>query len=308
VSTPKWQKNTGTLKRLLIWVAILASWEMAYRAANWDWVQQLEQRTLGAQWEWASDIFPAPSHVLDATVKMLGGHTASGEPLHQGWPWPSRADDKRPGHTASWYDSPLTTALLTSGGRLIIGFGISILAGATLGLLMWRFEEFDKFIGPVFLGLQTLPSVCWVPVAVLCLGINESGILFVLVMGSFSAAALSLRDGLRTIPPLYPRAGLMLGASGWRLYRYVLFPASLPALAGSLRTGFSFAWRSLMGAELIFIVERRGLGFLLQTGRDLEGIGQVVAVMIIMVVIGMLADRFVFAVVQRKVQARFGLA
>jgi NitT/TauT family transport system permease protein len=263
---------------------------------------------LGAQWEWESDIFPAPSNIIDAIFKMLGTRTAFGEPLHNGWPWHGELSDKPHSAVHHWYDSPLSLALVYSGQRLLIGFVISILAGATLGLLMWRFDSFDKFIGPVFLGLQTLPSVCWVPLAVLCLGINESGILFVLVMGSFSAAALSLRDGLRTIPPLYPRAGLMLGASGWRLYRYVLFPASLPALAGSLRTGFSFAWRSLMGAELIFIVERRGLGFLLQSGRDIDGIGQVVAVMIIMVVIGMLADRFVFAIIQRRVQARFGLA
>ena len=281
---------------------------MAYRAANRAWLQQAEQRVFNAQWEWAADIFPAPSHIVDATLKMLGVQTAFGEPLHRGWPRPDQPDQRQHQAIQHWYHSPLSMALVYSGGRLIAGFTISVLAGATLGLLMWRFDPFDRFIGPVFLGLQTLPSVCWVPLAVLCLGINESGILFVLVMGSFSAAALSLRDGLRTIPPLYPRAGLMLGASGWRLYRYVLFPASLPALAGSLRTGFSFAWRSLMGAELIFIVERRGLGFLLQTGRDLEGIGQVVAVMIIMVVIGMLADRFIFATVQRKVQARFGLA
>ena len=281
---------------------------MGYRAANAAWVQQAEQRVVGVQWEWASDLFPAPSHIVDATLKMLGMHTAFGEPLHKGWPRTDQQDQRRPEHVHHWFNSPLSMALLYSSERLIVGFTISILVGATLGLLMWRYDAFDRFIGPVFLGLQTLPSVCWVPLALLCLGISETGILFVLVMGSFSAAALSLRDGLRTIPPLYPRAGLMLGASGWRLYRYVLFPASLPALAGSLRTGFSFAWRSLMGAELIFIVERRGLGFLLQTGRDLEGIGQVVAVMIIMVVIGMLADRFVFAVVQRKVQARFGLA
>jgi NitT/TauT family transport system permease protein len=157
--------------------------------------------------------------------------------------------------------------------------------------------------------LQTLPSVCWVPVAILVLGINERGVLFVLVMGTFSAVALSLRDGLAAIPPLYPRAGLMLGASGWRLYRYVLLPASLPALAGSLRQGFSFAWRSLMGAEMIFALEKwGGLGFLLENGKDFNDIAQVVAIMVVMVIVGMLADRWVFAVVQRKVQRRFGLA
>jgi NitT/TauT family transport system permease protein len=101
----------------------------------------------------------------------------------------------------------------------------------------------------------------------------------------------------------------MLGARGWRLYTYILLPASLPALAGSLRTGFAFAWRSLMGTELIFPVEKyRGIGFLLETGRNFSDVAQVVAVMIIMVVIGMLADRWIFAILQKRVQARFGLA
>ncbi len=276
---------------MLIWLMILACWETAYR-------------TIG----WKSYTFPAPSHVIDKTLELLGIHTGFGYPLRAGWPSvpiEDRSPDLRAG---PWYDSPLLWGLRVSGLRLIEGFVISIAIGATLGLLMWRFEEVDKFIGPLFLGLQTLPSVCWVPLSVLALGLNERGILFVLVMGSFSAAALSLRDGLRTIPPMYPRAGLMLGASGWRLYRYVLLPASLPALAGSLRTGFSFAWRSLMGAELIFAVDRNGLGFLLENGRNFSDVAQVVAMMVIMVAIGMLADRWVFAILQKRVQARFGLA
>ena len=99
----------------------------------------------------------------------------------------------------------------------------------------------------------------------------------------------------------------MLGARKWRLYRYVLFPASLPALASSLRQGFSFAWRSLMGAELILVADQHGLGFLLKTGEDNALIAQVVAVMIVMVVIGMLADRFAFAPLERRVHTRFGL-
>jgi NitT/TauT family transport system permease protein len=258
--------------------------------------------------DWTANKFPAPSHILDASLRMLGVQSGFGEPVRAGWPRLPKELRSVPRHPKPWFDSELLLGLRYSGERLLIGFVISMGAGAALGMLMWRVEGVDKFIGPLFLGLQTLPSVCWVPLAVLVFGINETGILFVLVMGSFSAAALSLRDGLRTIPPLYPRAGAMLGARGWKLYRYVLLPASLPALAGSLRTGFSFAWRSLMGAELIFFVERRGLGFLLQTGRDFSDIAQVVAVMVIMVGIGMLADRWLFAVLQRRVQARFGLA
>ncbi len=198
-------------------------------------------------------------------------------------------------------------ANVVSGVRLLVGFAVSIALGATLGMLMWRFRPLDEFLGPLFLGLQTLPSVCWVPLGIIAFGLNEAAIQFVLVMGSFFAIAIGLRDGLRVIPPLYQRAGRMMGASGWRLYRYVLLPASLPALASGLRQGFSFAWRSLMGAEFVFVVERRGLGFLLQTSRDTVDPAQVMGLMAVMVVIGMAADRLVFARLQGWVSRRFGL-
>ena len=234
---------------------------------------------------------------------MLNIHTAFGDPLNARWPLPENPQST----SKSVIQSPLVIANVVSVSRLAIGFSFSIVLGGLLGLAMWRFRSLDEFLGPLFLGLQTLPSVCWVPLGILTFGINETAILFVLIMGSFFAIAISLRDGLGTIPPVYRRAGLMLGASGWRLYRYVLLPASLPALSSSLRQGFSFAWRSLMGAELLFMVERHGLGFLLSTGRELNDVAQVVGVMVIMVLIGMLADRLAFARLERAIHHRFGL-
>jgi NitT/TauT family transport system permease protein len=272
-------------------VAILALWEGAYRVT-----QAVDPKA------WRPWNFPAPSHVLDAALTMVNIHTNFGDPINTpGWP-------RQKVETLPNVDRfPLITANIISLTRLVIGFFLSILLGGLIGLAMWRWTELDQFLGPPLLGIQTLPSVCWVPLAILLLGLNEEAILFVLVMGSFAAVAISLRDGLRTIPPLFPRAGLMLGARGWKLYRYVLLPASLPALATSLRQGFSFAWRSLMGAELILAVKYQGLGFLLQTGRDNSDVAKVVAVMIVMVIIGMLADRLVFAKIQARIQTRFGL-
>ena len=87
-----------------------------------------------------------------------------------------------------------------------------------------------------------------------------------------------------------------------------MLPASLPAVSSSLRQGFTFAWRSLMGAELILMADRHGLGFLLDSGRENSDIAQVIAVMIVMVVIGMIADRFAFGPLEKRVHARFGLA
>jgi NitT/TauT family transport system permease protein len=239
---------------------------------------------------------------------MLGFSTGFAEPLHPGWPRASQPPIVRAPAIERLARSQLISANIVSAIRLVVGFAISLLLGATLGLGMWRWVSLDEFLGPLFLGLQTLPSVCWVPLAILVLGLNESGILFVVVMGSAFGVAISMRDGLRTIPPLYRPAGLMLGAGGWRLYRYVLLPAALPAVASSLRQGFSFAWRSLMGAELILPADNHGLGYLLDVGQNNGSIAQVVAVIIIMVIIGMLADRFAFAPLEKRVHTRFGLA
>jgi NitT/TauT family transport system permease protein len=242
-----------------------------------------------ASWEaafriigWRDYVFPAPSTLLVSLKELL-------QPL------------------IAFGGRPLVVGVVVSLLRLAIGFTLSILLGAILGVMMWRFKPLDEFLGPLFLGLQTLPSVCWVPLAVLTIGLNEEGILFVVVMGSFFAIAIALRDGLRAIPPIYQRAGAMLGTSGWKMYRYVLLPASLPALASSLRQGFSFAWRSLMGAELIFAVDRHGLGFVLHIGRELNEVGWVVVAMAVMVIIGITADRFVFSELEKVIHRRFGL-
>jgi NitT/TauT family transport system permease protein len=228
---------------------------------------------------WRPWIFPAPSHVIESLVHMAGAST----------------------HYA------LPTALAISVARLATGFVISMTLGMLGGIALWRWPALDRTFGGFFLGLQTLPSVCWVPLSVLLFGLNETGILFVLVMGSTFAMAIGFRDGLRTIPPVYEKAGLMMGARGWSLYRHVLFPACMPAFVSSLRQGFSFAWRSLMGAELIFMVKAQGVGYLLHQGREFADIAQVIATMTVMVLFGMLLDRAAFAPIERRVHARFGL-
>jgi NitT/TauT family transport system permease protein len=244
---------------------------------------------------------------VDSLLGLLNFNTGFGQAVKHGWP---RVSGQPIVGDGGFFHSPLIIANLTSALRLLLGFLASIIIGIVLGGVMWRLKPVDEFLGPFALGLQTLPSVCWVPLAIIFFGYSESAIQFVLVMGSTFAIAISVRDGLRTIPPLYQRAGLMLGASGWKLYPYVLLPAALPAMASGLRQGFSFAWRSLMGGELVFgaALTPKGLGVLLDDGRNIGGPAQVIGIMIIMVLIGMFADRLVFAPLERKVHKRFGLS
>lgn len=201
-------------------------------------------------------------------------------------------------------DRTLIVATLTSLKRLAIGYGLALAIGVPLGLLLGRIRWLDDTIGAVALGLQALPSICWLPLAVLWFGLNELATQFVVIMGSLMAVTLATRDGVNIIPPLYVRAGRVLGSRGWRIYRYVIFPAALPAILTGAKLGWSFAWRSLMAAELLYTGV--GLGSTLMMGRELHNMALVVAAMGVIMALGLLTDRVFFGALERSLYLRWG--
>ena len=154
--------------------------------------------------------------------------------------------------------------------------------------------------------LQSLPSICWLPMAVLWFGLTEKAILFVVVMGSLLSVTISMETGRRQLPKIYSMAGRNLGAKGLKLFLYVTLPASLPYIVSGLKQGWAFAWRSLISGEMIFV--SLGLGQLLMMGRDLNDMNQVIAVMILIVAIGYVVDGLVFRTIERRLQHKWGLA
>ncbi len=189
--------------------------------------------------------------------------------------------------------------------RVLIGFGISAAAGMALGLALGRSRALDETLGSLVLGLQTLPSICWLPLALLWFGLSETAILFVVVMGALLSITLATEAGVKNTPPLYLRAARNLGASGWRLYALVILPAALPAIITGMKLGWSFAWRSLMAGELLYV--SLGLGQLLNVGRELNDMSQVIAVMLVIIAIGLAVDRLIFAPLESRVRERWGL-
>lgn len=202
-------------------------------------------------------------------------------------------------------DGSLLIALGTSLRRIFIGFGISLVGGTVLGVATGRIGLLHDTVGSVLVGLQALPSICWLPLALLWLGLTEEAILFVVIMGAFIAMAVATETGIRQIPPLYLRAARNMGARGFRLYLDVILPAALPGMISGMKLGWSFAWRSLMAAELLYV--NLGLGQMLMMGRELSDMAQVVLVMFILIIIGLLFDKLIFARLERIVQERWGL-
>ncbi|WP_254151054.1 ABC transporter permease [Candidatus Chloroploca mongolica] len=197
-------------------------------------------------------------------------------------------------------------AALVSLRRLAIGYSISLSLGLVLGLLLGRNKLIQETVGSLVLGMQALPSVCWLPLAILWFGLNERAIIFVVVLGALFSITLGVEAGVKNTPPVYLKAARNLGARGVRLYTQVLLPAALPAILNGLKQGWSFAWRSLMAGELLYYT--LSLGNLLQTGRDLNDAAQVMAVMVMIVIVGVTIDQILFAPVERRVRERWGLA
>ncbi len=206
---------------------------------------------------------------------------------------------------AGFADGSYPFAIAISLRCLAIGYVISLAVGIPLGLLLGRVRLVQDTVGSVVLGLQALPSICWLPLALLWFGLSERAILFVVVMGAMLSLSLATADGVRNTSPLYLRAALTLGARGWQLYPMVILPAALPAIVSGMKIGWSFAWRSLMAGELLYV--SLGLGQLLTMGRELNDMSQVIAVMFIIIALGLLVDRALFASIERRLRERWGL-
>ena len=207
--------------------------------------------------------------------------------------------------TSGFADGSLTKATLSSLGRLFLGYGLSLAVGVPLGLVWGRSRLVQDTVGTVILGLQALPSITWLPIALLWFGLSEAAVLFVVFMGAVWSIAISTKDGILNIPVNSLRAAKNLGARGLFLATQVLVPAALPSVVSGMKLGWSFAWRSLMAGELLYY--GIGLGQQLNQGRELNDMSLVVAVMLIIITLGLVFEKLVFQPVERAIRAQFNL-
>ena len=208
-----------------------------------------------------------------------------------------------------WGRGRIQEAVLTSLQRGVLGFGLSVLVATPIGLLLAQVPFLRRAFGPLISGLQALPSVAWVPAAILWFSLSEGTIYFVILMGAIPSIVNGTMSGIDQVPPLYRRVGHVLGARGLTLARHVLLPAALPGFVGGLKQGWAFSWRSLMAAELIVQSQTFGfgLGQLLDQSRQLFDVPGIVVGILAILFVGLAVDLVVFGPLERAVLARRGL-
>ncbi|WP_105566960.1 ABC transporter permease [Microbacterium halophytorum] len=210
----------------------------------------------------------------------------------------------------AWGQGRLQEALLTSLERGIIGFVIAIVVGTPLGLLLAEWRWLRRAAGPLISGLQVLPSVAWVPAAIIWFGLSDATVYFVILMGAIPSIINGLLSGIDQVPPQLRRAGVVLGASRWQLASAVVLPAALPGYVAGLKQGWAFSWRSLMAAEIIAVGGSIGfgLGSMLQQSRELADLAGVLGTILLILAIGVLIELLVFGPLERRLLRGRGLA
>ncbi|NEB80516.1 ABC transporter permease [Streptomyces sp. SID14478] len=209
----------------------------------------------------------------------------------------------------AWLKGDLLGYIWTSVSRGLLGFLFALVIGTPLGLLVARVKFVRAAIGPILSGLQSLPSVAWVPPAVLWLGLNNSMMYAVILLGAVPSIANGLVSGVDQVPPLFLRAGRTLGATGVRGLWHIVLPASLPGYLAGLKQGWAFSWRSLMAAEIIASSPDLGIGLgqLLENGRNASSMPMVFLAILLILIVGVVIDLLIFSPLERRVLRSRGL-
>lgn len=226
---------------------------------------------------WKSLIFPAPA----TTLSDLGTQLSGGQ---------------------------LWQAIETTLGRALGGFAIALVIGTVIGSLVSRIGALRKAFGSLLTGLQTMPSVAWIPFAIILFGSSTSTILFVVVMASAPSIANALIAGVDYTPPLLVKAGRLMGLRRLRLYWHLYLPSSLPTFVSGLKQAWAFTWHSLLTAELVVLIPNHAsLGILLDSDQQQADMPGTISVMIVILILGVIVDGL-FGLWNQSLQRRRGLA
>ncbi|MCF8083573.1 MAG: ABC transporter permease [Deltaproteobacteria bacterium] len=178
---------------------------------------------------------PAPSKVLSRAVKMID-------------------------------NGQLIAHTLASTRRVMVGFMVSSLVAIPFGIFLGSFGFFRAVFDPFISLLRPLPSMSWIPLSLLWLGITETQKYAIVFMGSFAPSLLYIIEATKNIDPLLIRAARNLGASRVDVMREVILPGSLPQIIAGLKVMLGIAWTCIISAELV--AARQGLGFMIMNGKE----------------------------------------
>jgi taurine transport system permease protein len=175
-------------------------------------------------------------------------------------------------------DGTLITYALVSARRVLTGFAFSAVFGIALGILLGTTRPLRWLVQPVISIIRPLPSLAWIPLSLLWLGIGEEQKYAIVFMGTLAPLVVYVTDATLRVDPLYVRAAQNLGASRIAVMWEVILPAALPSIVSALKVTLALAWTCIVSAEMVGAKD--GLGYLIWNAKDWSNVPQVICGML----------------------------
>nr|WP_246314983.1 ABC transporter permease [Kineococcus aurantiacus] len=199
-----------------------------------------------------------------------------------------------------WATGQLQLNIAISVQRVLVGFCCGAVAGLVLGGLTGSSRVLDRLLSPTLGALRAVPSLAWVPLLGLWIGIGETPKIVLVAIGAFFPVYTTVFSALTHLDPALVEVGRAYGRRGLGLFGTVLLPATAPALLSGLRLALAQSWLFLVAAELIS--SSIGLGFQMTNGQNTSRTDQVLLAIVLLAVLGKLSD-VVLGIVEGRVKA-----
>jgi sulfonate transport system permease protein len=172
--------------------------------------------------------------------------------------------------------------------RVVAGFGLGVMAGTLFGAISGYWGLARRLLDPTVQALRAIPSIAWVPLFILWLGIFETSKIALIAVGVFFPVYLGVMGAILSVDRKIVEVGRTFRLSGPAMIRRILLPAVLPAYVVALRVGLGLGWMFVVAAE--FMGASEGLGYLLIDGQQLGKPAQILAAIVIFAILGKTTD------------------
>lgn len=190
--------------------------------------------------------------------------------------------------------------------RVLVGFTLAVLIAVPLGILMARFRPVERFFLPLVTTLMPIPSLAWVPVFILWLGIGGTVAIVIVLYAALFPLVLNTWTGVRAVNPLWLRAAGIMGAGERSMFWKVILPGAFPFVIAGLRQAFVRAWIAVVGAEMLAASDW-GLGWVIFDAKEFLNADVMLASLIVIGLIGYAFERLVFGTLERATVQRWGM-
>lgn len=190
--------------------------------------------------------------------------------------------------------------------RWLLGFTLAALLGIGIGILTGSYQSLDNIITPLLALLQPIPSLAWIPVAILLLGLGFTSTVFIIILAAFFPIAINTGSGIKNVEPILIQAARMLGATNCSILCRVALPASLAQILSGLRIGLANGWRALIAAEMV-AGTGSGLGYAIYQSRWNLDYPSAFACISFIALLGLLVEGFVFTVIEDRTIKKWGV-